>query len=63
MERLLPAFDVARRLWQRLGPYIVIELLLPGGSLIALTLFLYRHAPRPALTFAGMRTGGRARPR
>ena len=26
-----------------LGPYLLIELLLPGGSLIALGLFLYRR--------------------
>ena len=26
-----------------LGPYALIELLLPGGSLIALALWLYRH--------------------
>jgi hypothetical protein len=26
-----------------LGPYAAIELLLPGGSLIALTLWAYRH--------------------
>src|SRR5215467_7684157 len=32
------------------GPYVAIELLLPGGSLIALLLWLYRtHAgPRPS---------------
>jgi hypothetical protein len=26
-----------------LGPYAAIELLLPGGSLIALSLWVYRH--------------------
>jgi len=26
-----------------LGPYAAIELLLPGGSLIALSLWAYRH--------------------
>jgi hypothetical protein len=29
------------------GPYLVIELLLPGGSLIALLLWLYRSYARP----------------
>ncbi|HXX85830.1 MAG TPA: hypothetical protein VEN29_17860 [Casimicrobiaceae bacterium] len=28
------------RLGQRLGPYLIIELLLPGGSLLALLFFL-----------------------
>jgi hypothetical protein len=28
---------------QRLGPYVLIELVLPGGTMFALALFLYRH--------------------
>ena len=31
------------RLGQRLGPYLIIELLLPGGSLLALLLFLHER--------------------
>ena len=27
-----------------LGPYLLVELLLPGGSLIALLLWLFRHS-------------------
>jgi hypothetical protein len=39
----------------RIGPYVAIEILLPGGSLIALLLWLYRAKqrrtdPRPAFT-------------
>ena len=30
------------------GPYLAIELLLPGGSLLALLLWLYRTYARPA---------------
>jgi hypothetical protein len=30
------------------GPYLAIELLLPGGSLVALLLWLYRTCARPA---------------
>jgi hypothetical protein len=30
------------------GPYLAIELLLPGGSLIALALWLYRTYARPS---------------
>jgi len=26
-----------------LGPYLAIELILPGGSILALLLWLYRH--------------------
>jgi hypothetical protein len=29
---------------RRAGPYLVLEALLPGGSLFALALFLYRRA-------------------
>jgi hypothetical protein len=30
------------------GPYLAIELLLPGGSLVALLLWLYRTYTRPS---------------
>jgi hypothetical protein len=30
------------------GPYLAIELLLPGGSLVALLLWLYRTYVRPS---------------
>jgi hypothetical protein len=30
------------------GPYLAIEILLPGGSLLALLLWLYRTYARPA---------------
>lgn len=30
-------------LWQSAGPYVLVELLLPGGSLLAILLFLYRR--------------------
>ena len=28
---------------RKLGPYVLLELLLPGGTLFALLLFAYRH--------------------
>jgi hypothetical protein len=38
------------RTWARkLGPYVVLEILLPGGTLLALLLFVYRRSPRPQL--------------
>ena len=30
---------------RNLGPYLAVELILPGGSLLALLLWLYRHRP------------------
>lgn len=35
------------RLAQTFGPYLLIEILLPGGSLIALLLFLRQHGKLP----------------
>ena len=38
-------FHNALRTWTRtLGPYIVLEIVLPGGTLFALLLFFYRRA-------------------
>jgi hypothetical protein len=32
-----------------LGPYMLVEILLPGGTLIALLLWLFHHARLPLL--------------
>lgn len=32
-----------RRLVQRLGPYLLLELILPGGTAVAMLLFLYQN--------------------
>lgn len=40
--------SIAARLLHRLrglGPYVLIEILLPGGTLIALLLYVYQHKP------------------
>ncbi len=63
MEALITMIDLARRFWQRFGAYLIIELVLPGGSLIALALLLYRSGKLPQtalvpiarLRFAGLR--------
>jgi hypothetical protein len=31
---------------RKLGPYVLLEVLLPGGTLFALVLFIYRHPAR-----------------
>ena len=43
---------------RRLGPYALLELLMPGGTILALLLYLYRHRmnrrsrePRPPVDF------------
>ena len=35
--------EALQRWSQRIGPYLLIEMLLPGGTLLALSLFLYRR--------------------
>jgi hypothetical protein len=44
---------------RQLAPYAAIELLLPGGSLIALVLWLYRHHKK-AVAGAGLSASGQA---
>ena len=43
MQRVIDHLEMLRRFGQRLGPYLMLEILLPGGSLFALLLFLYRR--------------------
>ena len=33
---------------RKMGPYVALEILLPGGTLLALLLFLYRRRNAPA---------------
>jgi hypothetical protein len=42
MQTFFNILAVVRRWARELGPYLMLELLLPGGTLLALTLFLYR---------------------
>lgn len=43
MEIVMVGLEFLRRFLQRMGPYLLVEVLLPGGSLLALALFLYRR--------------------
>jgi len=43
LRMLTGQFEVLRRFGARLGPYVLLELLLPGGTLFALLLFLYQR--------------------
>jgi hypothetical protein len=43
MDALVIGLDVLRRWVPRMGPYVLVELLLPGGTLLALLLYLYRR--------------------
>ncbi len=43
MEWVMSGLGMLRRWGRRLGPYLMLEILLPGGTLFALLLFLYRR--------------------
>ena len=43
MQTVLSFLGILRRFGQNAGPYLMLEILLPGGTLLALVLFLYRH--------------------
>ena len=43
MEIVMLILEIVRRLLQKAGPYLAIEMILPGGTLMALALYLYRH--------------------
>jgi hypothetical protein len=57
MQRVVFILVMLRRWAQKLGPYLLLEILLPGGTLFALLLLFYRTrmvslgpvAPRPPL--------------
>ena len=40
---VLRSFKIFGTLLQRAGPYLLLEILLPGGTLFALLLFLYKR--------------------
>ncbi|HVO89348.1 MAG TPA: hypothetical protein VMV45_12460 [Casimicrobiaceae bacterium] len=60
METLIAWTDVLRKACRQLAPYLLVELLLPGGTLLAILLFVYRQrrggapATRLAALFAAM---------
>jgi hypothetical protein len=43
MQTVITWLGILSRLGQKAGPYLVLEMLLPGGTLFALVLFLYRR--------------------
>ena len=43
MQTVMSGLGILRRFGQKLGPYLMLEILLPGGTLVALLLFLYQR--------------------
>jgi hypothetical protein len=52
MQIVLMGLEILRRAGRKLGPYLLLEILMPGGTLLALLLFLYRRHRLPAGTNA-----------
>lgn len=46
------ALEAVTETSRKLGPYVLLELLLPGGTMFALLLFAYRH-PAKVRRYAG----------
>jgi hypothetical protein len=46
MQVVINILGMLRRWGLTLGPYLVLEITLPGGTLLALLLFLYRRRLR-----------------
>jgi hypothetical protein len=43
MQFLIEQAGAWRRIVQAVGPYLLIEIFLPGGTVLALALFVVRH--------------------
>ena len=48
MEHIAKGLERARGLGRRYGPYLLVEALMPGGTLLALALYLYRKKKEQA---------------
>jgi hypothetical protein len=48
MQIAMTNLGMWRRLGQKFGPYLMLEMLLPGGTLLAMLLFLYQRGKLPA---------------
>lgn len=60
MEMIMMGLELLRRLLPRVGTYVVVEIILPGGTLIALLLYLYRRrAEKPAVPMSIWRAADR----
>jgi hypothetical protein len=43
MRLVTSSWAIMRRFGQTLGPYLVLEIVLPGGTVFALLLYLYQR--------------------
>jgi len=50
VEHIVSAWNVLRRSGRRFGPYLLLEMLMPGGTLMAIALFAYRQRFAPQIS-------------
>jgi hypothetical protein len=43
MEIVMIGVEILRRALCRCGPYLLVEIVMPGGTLLALLIYLYRR--------------------
>ena len=43
MEIVMIGVEILRRAFCRCGPYLFVEIVMPGGTLLALLIYLYRR--------------------
>lgn len=53
MEIVMAGLEIARRLSSRVGPYLIVELIVPDGTLLAVLLYLYRRRAGTQKIFRG----------
>ena len=62
---IVKSFKIFGAMLQKAGPYLLLEILLPGGTLFALLLYLYRRqhngAELPRVVFVVSRVIGKVR--
>jgi hypothetical protein len=56
METVVRVLGLLRRFGQKAGPYLMLEMVMPGGTLLALLLFLYQRW-QPEIGGFAQRTG------
>ncbi len=56
MQVVMSWLGILRRFGQKAGPYLMLEMLLPGGTLLALLLFLWQRR-RPDIGRGAQRAG------
>jgi hypothetical protein len=59
MEIVMIGVEILRRALWKCGPYLFVEILLPGGTLLALLIYLYQqqknHSPALSISSAADR--------